>query len=495
MNDMYLSSAGLSSADAAQEASAGVKKRTKPIDPVVIGERVRQARIAARLTQQELAGGAYSKSYISALERGKMTPSFQALRLLAARLDRPLSFFFGEGEIDLETLAQASVAAYLLPGEEQQQREAAARQMLTQAEEWVGKGQPDQALTALRVADNEPPTTLPHYERPRWYWLAGRALVAGRKLSEAIGWLERGIELIETLRPRAPASQRARLGELAERMRDLLGGCYYELGQPAKAREYHLRCLRAITDGIVTDPELRLMIYQSLGNDHMALGCHKEAIGYYEQTRKLAQDTNNPRQEAIAWWGLGLVYKSGGDLFHAEAAFQKALDTFERMDNMQLASQVHLMLGQVLTGLKNYPQAERHLRLGMETAARLGDAPAHRAALGNMALLHLEQGHADEAAKMAQEAVNMALERPDPLTEGQIYQTLAEAHEVRQDAVAAEQAYQRAITLLEQTRDEELIGRAHERYAQFLAAQGRFQEAYEQMGLARAFLTTKTPDQ
>src|SRR5579862_6072671 len=61
-----------------------------------IGERVREARDAAHLTQQELGGTIFSKSYLSAVEHGKLTPSVQALARLAERLDRPLSYFLGE---------------------------------------------------------------------------------------------------------------------------------------------------------------------------------------------------------------------------------------------------------------------------------------------------------------------------------------------------------------------------------------------------------------
>jgi transcriptional regulator with XRE-family HTH domain len=62
----------------------------------LIGDRVRTARMAANLTQQELAGTTYSKSYISAIERGKMTPSLPALGILAERLGVTLSYLLGE---------------------------------------------------------------------------------------------------------------------------------------------------------------------------------------------------------------------------------------------------------------------------------------------------------------------------------------------------------------------------------------------------------------
>src|ERR1051326_1409483 len=70
-------------------------------DTMTIAERMRSARIAANKTQQQLAGDTYSKSYISAVERGKMTPSVQALGVLAERLGLPMSYFLGESDVDL----------------------------------------------------------------------------------------------------------------------------------------------------------------------------------------------------------------------------------------------------------------------------------------------------------------------------------------------------------------------------------------------------------
>jgi tetratricopeptide (TPR) repeat protein len=461
----------------------------------IIGERVRLARVAANMTQQELAGETYSKSYISAVERGKMTPSFQALQVLGERLGQPISFFLGEGEADLRTLAETSSAARSVLDEERQQRQEEARQMLKDAEEWITKNQPDKALATLQVDANEPPADLPLYEQPRWYRLAGWAGVLGRKFSEAIGWLETGLRLVETLRAQAPASQKARLGEMAERLRELLGGCYYDMSQPATALRYHLDCLRAITDGTVTDLELKLLIYKALGNDYSMLGRHDEAIAFYLRACKLADDMNDPRQRGLAYWGLGQVYKSSGDLLRAEAAFREALNIFERQDDMHLAPRLHAMLGLVLIQLKEYKKAEQHLQLALRAAERANNAHVRGLALANLAILRLEQNHLDEAIKAAQEGLSTLRESNNDRLTGQIYQTLAEAYEAKGDVSAAEQAHKDGITTLAQTEDSEFIGRAHERYATFLAAQNRFEQAYEQMGLARLALARRTPAQ
>src|SRR5947208_3492650 len=51
-----------------------------------LGERVRQLRVAAGLTQTDLAGARFSKEYISQIERGKTRPTQETVDWLALRL-------------------------------------------------------------------------------------------------------------------------------------------------------------------------------------------------------------------------------------------------------------------------------------------------------------------------------------------------------------------------------------------------------------------------
>src|SRR4026208_2237008 len=51
-----------------------------------LGERVRQLRVAAGLTQTDLAGERFSKEYVSQIERGKTRPTRETIEWIAARL-------------------------------------------------------------------------------------------------------------------------------------------------------------------------------------------------------------------------------------------------------------------------------------------------------------------------------------------------------------------------------------------------------------------------
>src|SRR5213075_2034893 len=52
-----------------------------------LGERLRQLRVAAGMTQTDLAGERFSKEYVSQIERGKTRPTGETIAWLASRLD------------------------------------------------------------------------------------------------------------------------------------------------------------------------------------------------------------------------------------------------------------------------------------------------------------------------------------------------------------------------------------------------------------------------
>lgn len=73
---------------------------------MTMGERILQARLAAGLSQRELAGEEITRNMLSSLEHDAASPSIATLRYLARRLGRPVSYFLGEDD------ASEGVAAF-----------------------------------------------------------------------------------------------------------------------------------------------------------------------------------------------------------------------------------------------------------------------------------------------------------------------------------------------------------------------------------------------
>src|SRR2546421_8017655 len=65
------------------KAAANIRRTTSSGSR--LGERLRQLRVSAGVTQTELAGGRFSKEYVSQIERGKTRPTRETIEWLAPR--------------------------------------------------------------------------------------------------------------------------------------------------------------------------------------------------------------------------------------------------------------------------------------------------------------------------------------------------------------------------------------------------------------------------
>ena len=61
-----------------------------------LGQRLRQARLEAGLSQRQLCGEVITRNMLSQIENGSARPSMETLRYLASRLGKPISFFLEE---------------------------------------------------------------------------------------------------------------------------------------------------------------------------------------------------------------------------------------------------------------------------------------------------------------------------------------------------------------------------------------------------------------
>lgn len=359
---------------------------------------------------------------------------------------------------------------------------------LSRAEQLLRQDKAREALEALG-GGKAPPKNLPRQQRLDWYWLAGWALTLEGAAPDAIRVLERGLKLAESQRARASSeSEERRLAELVERLHCFLGVAYCALGQTNLALEHHRRGRIAIDRNIIRDPELKLLIYKGLGNEALALALFQDAIFFYQEAARQADDLDNARQQGLVYWGLGLAYQESGDLPHARKSYEQAVEALERHGNRRLLAQMRALYGQVLTNLGEYEEAEKTLSVSLAAARYFSDALTCGIALGNLAALSIARGEPDRAIQEVQEALPLAVQSGDQRTEGQLHLTLAAAYEAKHTLATTEQELKEALRLFEQIGNHDMIGLTHERYAHCLALMGHFAEAYAQM--RQAYMTS-----
>lgn len=494
----------------------------------VLGQRIRQLRTRRGLTQQDLAGEDYSKSYISAIEQGKTRPSLEALQRIASRLE------VAAGQL-LDPDAPGFVPAdpESMPRRVRRRRGVRAGENLgvfdpayqdlqiSQAELYLHTGRPIQALEILRPmlpeengatatqAASSGQRPLDTQQQQRAYCLAAQAAVHSGNATEALAYVQKGIQLATRLGDR----------EGLEQLRLLLGMAYYQADQPLSALEQHRTCLEAVNNGVVRDPNFKLKVLSNIAADYWALHDNDRALAAYRSALELLGQVNSVERQAAIFWDMAMAYGEDRHFSAARTASIRALSIYEALDNMQTVAKMESRYGNILIEMGESEAAEEYLRHSLDLAERLNSQTDKALALTNLARLAMTRGNLDEAQDMASQAVETSraaaqsakhegrsenaqaiTQLPDHLqgeadTNEVLASALALSGEIasqRGDAKQSDSLFNEAIGLLEAG---EAAGKAsdiYQRYAQVLAGRGKHEQASRYFEQAYKAVTKRT---
>lgn len=237
-----------------------------------LGEKLKQARLMAGLSQRQLCGETITRNMLSQIENGTARPSVDTLRFLAARLGKPVSFFLDE----------AAVAS------ENTERMAHARKC------WFG-GDPDGTLRALE-----------DYCRPDALFDAEKRLLETLALLRLAGWAlaDGRAPYAAELLARIESTEDGYCGDALERERLLL----LAAARP-EARDEICRALPSL------DGELLLRAENALaGGDHRRCA----------QLLDAAEDRDNPHWNFLR----AEAYAAGGEYAQAAPRYHRAEEAY-----------------------------------------------------------------------------------------------------------------------------------------------------------------------
>ena len=197
-----------------------------------LGEKIRQARLEAGLSQRQLCGEELTRNMLSLIENGAARPSMDTLKYLAARLGKPISWFLEEDTVvspnqqvmeearrcfdGKDYAAGARALEGYQPGDPVYDRERELLWVLTYlalAEQALAQGRNRYALELLEKADRDTAYCREEFSRRRLL-LLGRA---GEQVSRRLPSLDEELLLrAEEALAAGDAHKGARLLDAAE---------------------------------------------------------------------------------------------------------------------------------------------------------------------------------------------------------------------------------------------------------------------------------------
>lgn len=433
------------------------------MDSLPLGERIRAARLERKMTQDELARDTFSKSYVSAVELGKIQPSIKALRILARRLQLPASFFLETLDPDLET--QQSLL------------------ILTRVRMLVALGERDEeSLQELAKLD---PERLSELQVAETLYLEGKALSGLNRESEALTKLEQSRLQWEELDE----------SEWVERIRNLIGEIYYRQRKYLQAQDQHKAGLNAIHAGEVRDITLQLAIYANLARAYTALDMHDAARALFTEANIIARSAATISDLVKTQTEISAEYIAEEKYIAARHALERACAALETVNTTQQVTNLQLVFGQVYSAGHNWEEAEGCYQSALNSAVFQPPTVSTINALTNLANLYLRQMRVDEALTTANEAW-VALEKSGyqakPVTQlsnphraaGEIILTLAKISEKQGDGAQADTYFLDALERLKASGDTDFLSTAYFSYGEALLTRGEAQVGAKYLKLA-----------
>lgn len=402
-----------------------------------IGERLKRARLAAGMTQQQLAGDRYTKAYVSALENGLAKPSIKALDYLAAQLGTTASQLMAD---DQPRWTRLEADLRLASGDWQSAVDAYSALL---------EAKPDLALRAEV--------------------LLGRA--------EALARLDRGALAA------ADASQAAELFDSLGRPSDAalagywLSAAEYYQDNVAEAKAILHGILAKVRAGLRMQPDFKLRLLMALSSNEAREGNHDSALAYLEEVRGLADELDDRRRAAFLF-DLAHSYSETGDYEAALRSGYASLALFTAAETpIEVAKlENELAIAHLRTG--NTKRARELAARAHGTFARLGDERLLAHVLDTEAQIRLKAGDADGALKLAAEALELAKRTNNPIAALGALTSSAQAHAALGDAVEARRSFERAVETARNLRRLGMLRQALTDLADFLAAGGDHEAAF-----------------
>jgi len=354
---------------------------------VRLGERLRQLRVAAGLTQSELAGDRFSKEYVSQIERGKTRPTAETIEWLAERLRVDAGFLASGVATDERARLEGALSRAEALYEAQEDEEAAeafdplpAAARATGMPELQVRALVGSGLAKMRVSDHRAAVVLLN---------EARAITEAESFSD----VERADVLLR------------------------LGGCRYQLNSTQTALALFNEALGlAERSGLPCDA-LKANILSWRSRCWQRQRDFEAARDDIERALELSRGVEDLRTIGAAYFQASLIADREGHWVLARNYAERAREAYAELADRVHVSQLTNNLGGLNFLLGNTDQAVELLKESFAIALDLGrDADAGRA-VSSLAQVHLRTGQFEQAEVQARHALELLEGRVDYVDE------------------------------------------------------------------------------
>ena len=412
-----------------------------------VGAKLKEARLAKKYTQSQLAGNDFSVSYISAIERGQIHPSLRALEIFAMRL--------GLSSKDLFIPQAASGTAASSAGRETSNADEIDWRMLA-AHVMIKQDDYQKAILQLQE--------LLSYKLTGGQEIYARYLLA-LALSKCNLWQESENVLSEALRQAKNVP-----GHTHAQLLLLQGVVHSSLQDHAQGLALHQQSLELLES--LQDPDAFFMgeVYSQLGLHYLRLDRAGEAQAML--LKALAATAHLTAADRIdIYWQSGQQFVESSDYMQAMLDMYKCLRLLGAHEDEQRRSALFHALGRAMLA-SNWSETRIYLEQALEQPEAQQDSLVKASAHIHLALWLLGHDEAGEAKKHAQNARALLSSPIDSIIAADAQIVSGKIEYANKRYKAGDAYFEVGLAMLERLNDREDLSDNAAQYAQLLEKHG-----------------------
>ncbi len=381
----------------------------------MLGEKIRAARLERKLTQEQLAGRDFTKSYISELERGVRTPRVTTLKILARRLERPLSDFLSGVTEDGEPEAFLTIGlAHLQAG------------LLQEARASLEQG--------LEIASQHADETL-----------QARLELALALVELEFGHLPRAAKRVQRS---IPVFSRAEDWACLARGHACLGRIRLDAGDAAAARWAFEAGLRIVLQH-AGEPSLMADLYLSLAEALRRLGLPAESCEALRHALAAAGPLADQFRVGAHYLELASAAAVRGRFDAAAKDAGRALAIYDLVAHKRRLAEIHHRLGQFDHAEGRWEEARAHYRWSVALHGASSDCRGVAQTLGCLSEAMLEYDSPEAARAIGEVALALLSDDGDERGRPHVLRVRGTLYRLLGRAVDARSAFEESLRLFE----------------------------------------------
>jgi tetratricopeptide (TPR) repeat protein/DNA-binding XRE family transcriptional regulator len=352
-----------------------------------LGERLRQLRVAAGLTQTDLAGDRFSKEYISQIERGKTRPTTETIDWLSLRLGVDSGFLASGVSADERSKAEA---------------------ILTRADALLEDHNFDDAIAEYTRA-------LPAVLGTGAVELQVRALNGEAMARAHTGDVKSALPLLAEARELVERTEFSDIDRAEVLYR--LGVCRYLISSiSTSVGLFNEALVLADRSGLPSDV-LRQNVFAWRARCYLRQRDYEAAREDVERALELAEAMHDPRAVGQAYFQASILAERDGHWVLARTYAEKAKAQYEELTDRANIGRLLNNLGGLEFLLGKPEQAIEHLKHSFAVAIEIGRDEDAAKAVSSLAQVHLRTGDHARAEEQALHALEIIGERADMIDE------------------------------------------------------------------------------